>query len=269
MKPIRILHLEDSKFDAEVAERELKISHIPYKRMWVTNKSDFRKALEEFEPDIVLSDHSLPSFSSMHAMKMMRNMGLSIPFILITGTVSEEFAANSIKEGASDYLLKDNMQRLPDAIMNALQRWRDEKKRVEYLIQLERNEQTYRTLVEHLSIGIFIADTRGRILYQNPAAEHISGITPEELRRKSIFKWIHADDLPYVISLYKKLRSKPGSTGSIRYRIKRSEHYMWIETTVCNMLHNEQINGFMVHFRQLEENGTEKIAEKRNPEPTF
>jgi len=88
--------------------------------MQVDSQEMFIRGLHEFKPDVILSDHSLPQFNSMEALKICRAQGLTIPFILVTGTMSEEFAVNCLKLGVDDYVLKSNLKRLPAAILNAL-----------------------------------------------------------------------------------------------------------------------------------------------------
>jgi PAS domain S-box-containing protein len=251
-QPIRILHLEDSRFDAEIAVRELKISDISFERLWVTNKNDFRKALQEFSPDIILSDHSLPSFSSVQAMKMLKEMGINVPFILITGTISEEFAVNILKQGASDYLLKDNMQRLPEAIKEALKIWQAEKKHREYLEELEKNEHRFRALIENMSLGVVLLNTHADVIYQNPAASLITGLSRSEMQGLNAFDLIYPDDLPGVLEFFHYIYAKPGNTAEKEYRTKyKTDQYVWIEATVSNMLHDHNINALMVHFRDI------------------
>ena len=81
--------------------------------MRVETREDFIAALESFKPDIILSDHGLPQFNSVQAFKIYMEHGLKIPFILVTGNVSEEFAVNALKLGIDDYVLKTNLSRLP------------------------------------------------------------------------------------------------------------------------------------------------------------
>ena len=124
MSPVlKIIHIEDVPSDAEQVERTLKKSDIIFEKVVVDTKKEYIKALEEFHPDIILSDHSLPTFNSLEALQILKQSGIDIPFILITATVSEEFAVNVMKEGASDYVLKDRLQRLPSAIINAIEKY--------------------------------------------------------------------------------------------------------------------------------------------------
>ena len=121
-KPLKILHLEDLPADAELVSRELKKAGIKTQELLVSNKNDFIQALKKFSPDIILSDHSLPSFDSHEALRILNQTGMHIPFILVTATVSEEYAVTVMKEGATDYILKDRLQRLPSAILSAIEK---------------------------------------------------------------------------------------------------------------------------------------------------
>lgn len=133
-KHLKILMLEDIAYDAELLERELKKSGLEFTSKVVKNKTDFVNSLTEFKPDVILSDHTLPQFNSREALKLYKDHCLKCPFILVTGTVSEEFAVSSIHEGADDYILKGNLTRLPSAIENALKK-REAEKEKEFVLE--------------------------------------------------------------------------------------------------------------------------------------
>lgn len=121
MDPVlKILHLEDNPVDAYLVERELKKAGLRFQLRLAETEKDFKDALMNYKPDLILSDHSMPQFDSMEALKIFNEYKGEVPFILITGSVSEEFAIRSIKEGADDYILKNNLIRLPSAIAQAL-----------------------------------------------------------------------------------------------------------------------------------------------------
>lgn len=121
---IKILLLEDAPLDAELIKRELIKGDLCHELLVVRNKSKFEEALIDFKPDIILSDHSLPQFSSNEALQIAQSLEVSIPFILITSTMTDEFAVVIMKEGADDYILKDRLSRLPSAINNAIEKFR-------------------------------------------------------------------------------------------------------------------------------------------------
>jgi signal transduction histidine kinase len=128
-KELKILMLEDLQDDVGLIERTLNKQGIPFVGKRVDTKEEFTTALTNFKPDVILSDHALPQFNSLEALTICQNHNMNTPFILVTGTVSEEFAVNCLKQGADDYVLKSNMVRLPSAIQNALRQRHHEYKR--------------------------------------------------------------------------------------------------------------------------------------------
>ncbi|MES1160372.1 MAG: PAS domain S-box protein, partial [Bacteroidota bacterium] len=173
--PIRILHLEDVRSDADLVKRAVKMSGLQFEWRWVSSKKDFELALTEFSPDIVISDHTLPNFTSIQALKIVKAAGINIPFILVTSTVSEEFATSMIKEGVADYLLKDRLQRLPNAVLAALEKSRSEKEKEAHLTEIIRSENRFRSLIENSQSMIMLYDETGNIIYTSPAVKRIFG----------------------------------------------------------------------------------------------
>ncbi|HEY5405645.1 MAG TPA: response regulator, partial [Ginsengibacter sp.] len=129
--PLKILILEDNDADAILIQRLLKKENSHYEFSLAMNKTVYVKALTEFQPDIVLSDNALPQFDATEALQILQQRLPNVPFILVTGTVTEEFAVNIIKLGADDYLLKDRLMRLPEAIKSALKQKETEKEKRE------------------------------------------------------------------------------------------------------------------------------------------
>jgi signal transduction histidine kinase len=119
-KPLYILVLEDRLEDFDLIKFALRKSGLTFESLCVDSKDEYTAALHSFKPDVILSDHALPQFNSIEALKICRGVGLNTPFILVTGTVSEEFAVTALKQGADDYILKSNLSRLPNAIVNSL-----------------------------------------------------------------------------------------------------------------------------------------------------
>lgn len=137
---LRILILEDSESDAGLVIRTLKKANFVFDSIRVDTREEFIEALDTYMPDVILSDHSLPQFNSLEAYKIYKEKTLRIPFILITGSVSEEFAVRCLHEGIDDYILKDNLTRLPTALSNAINKKRLEAKKHE--LELEQMEIT-------------------------------------------------------------------------------------------------------------------------------
>lgn len=127
---LKVLVLEDVEEDYDLIRYTLRKAGLVAETKRVDTKEEFILALHEYPADVVLSDHALPQFNSAEALKICRTLGIQVPFILVTGAVSEEFAVNSLKQGADNYVLKSNLARLPSAINNALRQREDEQAKI-------------------------------------------------------------------------------------------------------------------------------------------
>jgi PAS domain S-box-containing protein len=163
-KKLKILILEDSEDDAVLIQQELFKAGFSFVPFVVDTRTTFENALASFQPDVILSDHNLPAFNSVEALniynKEKQKNRLNAPFILVTGSVSEEFAVQCIKDGASDYILKDRLTRLPSAIESALAKHRVEGERKqaeeekELILRISKIFSGYNTLEEDLQMSL-------------------------------------------------------------------------------------------------------------------
>ena len=119
---LKIVLVEDSEADADLLTRCLKKENLAFRLFRVWLKEDFIRALDEFHPDLIISDNSLPVFSGMEAFRIMQNGNKKIPFILMSGTVPEELLKEYMKEGIDEYLMKDNLLELNDSIERVMNR---------------------------------------------------------------------------------------------------------------------------------------------------
>jgi signal transduction histidine kinase len=117
---LKILILEDVEDDVELIKRTLRKAGLEFEVRQEDTRNGFLRALHDYHADVILSDHSLPQFDSVEALTLCKQHAVQVPFILVTGAVSEEFAVTCLKEGADDYVLKSNLARLPNAIRNSL-----------------------------------------------------------------------------------------------------------------------------------------------------
>src|SRR5882672_11079068 len=118
--PLRVLIAEDRPTDAELMVYELSRAGFEPKWTRVETEEDYLKELQH-PPDVILADHTLPNFDAPQALRILKDTGMDIPLIMVTGSISEEVAVERIKEGASDYILKDRMTRLGPAVKRALE----------------------------------------------------------------------------------------------------------------------------------------------------
>ena len=201
-QPLKILILEDSPEDLDLVERELNRAGINYVSHVVKRRADFEAGLREFTPDVILSDHSLPQFNSIEAMAIWKDFqkerNITIPFILITGSVSEEFAVQSIKAGAGDYILKDRLKRLPSSIKTALDKSRLERERMNYMAEII-SQASLMKEAEHLAnFGSWQVDLLTGKHQWSDEAFRIFGFLPGEIAPdyEKFFQFVHPDDKP-------------------------------------------------------------------------
>lgn len=117
---LRVLIVEDRAEDAELAIRELRRAKLECVTTRVETAADFERALQSFRPMLVLADYAVPGFGGMVALEILRQQAPEVPLIIVTGSLDEETAAECIKAGAADYVLKTNLVRLDPAVRGAL-----------------------------------------------------------------------------------------------------------------------------------------------------
>jgi CheY-like chemotaxis protein len=126
-RKLKILMLEDNGDDAGLIVHVLRKDKLSFVIECVDTRDEFNEAIRRFNPDVVLSDHGLPGFNSSEALKICLKERASTPFILVTGTVSDEYAVSCLRDGADDYILKSNLSRLSSAILSAVKKRKVEK----------------------------------------------------------------------------------------------------------------------------------------------
>jgi signal transduction histidine kinase len=118
---LRVLHVEDNEVDAELVAQALRKGGFSASVVVVQSEHEFERELRLHRPDVVLADYNLPQWTGMGALEVLRRAGLDIPLILVSGALGDVTAVECIKRGATDYVLKDGLARLPEAIRRALQ----------------------------------------------------------------------------------------------------------------------------------------------------
>ncbi len=168
---LRILILEDMPMDAELMEYELGRASIPFTARRVETREAFLSALEEFAPDVILSDYTLPRFDGMTALALARERVPSTPLLIVTGSVNEETAVGCMKAGADDYLLKGNLSRIGPAIEAALARQRLQAEQSRSEAALRRSEANLRAIFENSLQCFVLVDREGTVQAFNRTAD--------------------------------------------------------------------------------------------------
>ncbi len=192
--PLKVLLVEDSAADAEMILRALRPLPRPIEHARVASADTLRVALAQFAPDVILSDFSMPGFSGQEALEIASAEASATPFMFISGEIGEERAIEALQRGASDYLLKDSLLRLPSAVRRALHRSRNQVQREQMEQALRESESRFRNIVETSQDWIWEIDPQGRHTYDNPATLHLLGYSAEEMQGKDALQFLHPDD---------------------------------------------------------------------------
>jgi len=178
---IRILIVEDKPSDAELAKYTIQKVLKDCEFQIVETRKDFLNALEVFQPDVILSDYSLPRFDGMKALKLVLEHAPLTPLIIWTGSISEDVAVECMKAGANNYVLKENIKRLAPAVIHALEERQLLLERKQAEDELRASQVRFHTFVDHASDAFYLHDERGTILNVNRQAYESLGYTREEL----------------------------------------------------------------------------------------
>ena len=216
--PVRVLILEDVASDAELAEAALAHADVRFVTRRVATRTDFLQELTAFQPDIVLADYTLPRFTGMEALRLARSLRPDLPFILVTGSRSEEVAVECMKAGADDYILKASLARLPAATFNALGKRAAERGRQAAEEALRRSEQQYRLIAENTRDLVCRLERGGTFLYASPSFREVVGGRTEDLVGTAFLSLIHPDDRPAArTALWRALSEGVAQTVELRY----------------------------------------------------
>jgi two-component system cell cycle sensor histidine kinase/response regulator CckA len=228
--PLRVLLLEDRPEDAALELYELhRAGFAPVQRR-VETEADYLAALDP-SLDLILADYALPQFDALRALELLRERGLDIPFIIVSGTIGEEIAVRAMQQGAADYLLKDRLARLGAAVKRALAERRTRAEAQSATAALQAAELKYRTLVEHIPAIVYIAalDASSSTLYINPQVETLLGFSPSEWLAdpERWLKQLHPLDLDQVLAGVARAQAGGGPTRSEFRMLARDGRVVW------------------------------------------
>ena len=175
-RPLEVLLVEDNADDAFLLDRHLRKNGFDPSIRRVETADEMLQVLGHAPvPDLVLADYNLPTFSGPEALQILRSSGFDIPFIMLSGAMSETTAVESMRAGAQDYVTKQNLSRLVPAVERELREAEDRRKKLAAELALQASEDRFHRLVEAMPLGLLIADHDG-ILYTNIAAQRLFGI---------------------------------------------------------------------------------------------
>ncbi len=220
---VRILHLEDNPRDAEVIAGEIETSGVACDITHVSASGGFLAALEQQGAfDVILCDYNVPGYGGMSALAAAREKQPGVPVLVISGAVGEEEAIRCLHAGATDYVLKQRLQRLGPALARALQEVEANRARRHAETALRESEERFRRLAEQSAdVFWFIGLNPERLLYVSPAVERIWRIPVERCYEQPRF-WIdaiHPDDRERVQAAFAAFQAGQTSRFEEEFRL--------------------------------------------------
>ena len=251
-RKLKVLHLEDEPDFAELVRSMFAHDGLDAEVNCVGDRAALVEALEKGTYDIIISDFHLPSFSGLDALAIVRQKDPHIPFILVSGTIGEQAAIESLKAGATDYLLKQSPDRLPSAVRRAVQEAEERARRREAETELVRREKYFRTLTENSLDVLIILSREGNYIYASASIARVKGYTPEELRGRSAFEFMHSDDVLRVKEAFQFALDQPDRTVKVQFR-NRHKNGEWrhLELIGQNRLQDPEIAGIVANCRDV------------------
>lgn len=230
--PLRILHVEDSTPDRTLIQQWLREQGIAIDFTAVGNRADFIVALQERTFDIILSDKALPGFDGLEALQFVKKEYPSIPFVFVTGSIGEEAAIETMRSGATDYVLKDRLSRLVPAIERAIR----ESNQLNKAREAEEKVREQAAVLDKAQDAIVVTDAADRILYWNKSAERIYGWSASEVMGRRIGETVPQNVASYEAA--KQLLSAHGTWTGELVVINREGRELVVESR-WTLVHDE------------------------------
>jgi PAS domain S-box-containing protein len=252
--PMRVFHLETNPADCERVHRELLRTQPDLEWVSLTTRAAFLAALDEELPVLVLTERSLPDLDGLEALDLLRIRTLTVPFIFVSGSAGEELAIDTLKSGATDYVLKSRLSRLGPAVRHALtEMWaKQERELAERALDAQR--RLLRTLVDAIPDAIYAVDERGRLTMANLALLREARFTTAEALGRPL------SDLPLPPALAAEAVSDEALLGGDANEVfreradpQRDGSLRWRATTkaLLREAHSDEVTGLVSITRDV------------------
>ena len=260
--PIHILMVEDMVVDANLAEREIRkvIRSCSFQR--VDTREDFVRAMSIFKPDLVITDYTMPRFDGMTALKLSIEIASHIPVIVLTGAINEDTAVECMKAGATDYVIKEHVKRLGQAVVHALEESQIREQRRKAEETLRERDALYRTLVETLPDPMIVTNTVGNVTYLSPMALHFFGYDSEsDVLGMNFMNWLHPDSFGVAIDSFQQVISGSNLRNVELLICKKDRSVFYGEVTgSCLRDGYSNIIGAIINVRDISERKRADLA---------
>lgn len=261
--PLKVLYLEDDSRDCELIAERLKADGLPCEFTRATTRREFEDAARHFNFDLILSDYTIPSYHGAAALEFAAERQPGVPFIFVSGTIGEERAVDSLKAGATDYIIKGHLERLAPSIRRALRETTNRRRRKLAEEALRASEEHFRTVFDAAPIGIYNADADGRILRANRTIQEMLGYTELELQSLTARSLTHSADVEQSAEMFKDLTT--GKIDCVRVEkrfVRKDGGFIWAQVTASAV--RDYLGRFQYNVSLIED-----ITEKKKMEIQF
>jgi len=249
---VRVLIVEDSETDFELMVHALRQSGFAVTAARVDREPALTEALRSFAPDIVLSDHALPQASGREVLQAIQREQPMLPVLIVTGSIDEETAADYIKGGAADYIVKQRLHRLGPAVRRALALKAALREALDAETARDASEQRFRSLIEHSSDVITLLDEAGTIMYSTQSLKPTLGYAAGEMTGHNVSELIHPDQQPAVGGLLEKLFRDPRQIVQTDLRVRHKDgSWRDLEVVIANRLDDRSVRALVVNYRDV------------------
>ena len=226
---IEILLLEDEADDAELIAYECRRSKLDVRLTQVSDKCQYQNRLREGCYDLILADYKVPGIVNLEALQIAKELQPYVPFIYVSGVLGEENAVETLRQGATDYVMKANLQKLPGAILRGLN-LAAERNNLRVAEQALRESEAYiRNLLKISPVGVFRGNAKKELTYANDQYCEITGLTPEEASGKGWTNAIHPKDRERVLdNWYAQQGVEEDAKAIFRYKQPKTGEVRWV-----------------------------------------
>ena len=251
-RPLRVLVVEDSEFDARMLVGLLKTGGFDPTFKRVETAIEMNEALGCEEWEVILADYNLPEFSAPKALEVLRDTKLDIPFIIVSGGIGEDTAVSAMRDGAHDYLMKGNLARLVPAVERELRDAEVRVSRRQAIKELRESEMRHRSLIENASDIILVLDSKGVVSFISPACEKVLGKKEEDLTGIDWFDLAEESCREQLRNEYCQSLSQDLISFSFEGRfLDMNGDIRVLDATAQNLLSDEAIAGVVLNVRDV------------------
>lgn len=252
-RPVRILMAEDRLADAQLAQREIRRALARCEFELVETREGYLAALTAFQPDLIISDYRMPRFDGLTALELAIEHAPQTPVIILTGAINEDTAVQCMKAGAADYVIKEHLKRLGQAVSHALEQRQLRLERQQAEQALRASEERYRILAQTLPDALTVIDADGAITYASPPALRLYGhATEQEVLGRAVAEWVHSDYRQQTLD-HIRLVQAGTPIASKEYLLLKSDGSTFFGEVSASCIYGpqRQVTGYIVIVRDV------------------